>query len=439
MTTQHDCHTLRAQLFDYRLGELSALDCAAFEERAAACPDCHLYVHRIIDMMNLASSEDAWVEGDLEDDPELPDRMFANISATLGLDVEHKRPPATVLKGVFGEIQDDEDEDVVAPRHRPLLLSAAALLLIGFGGVIGYRVMTASDDAPTTSAPPIATQDVQPPTLPPKLAQEEPLLAQLEASVKTPRALKVFASKGATWRVSSPSAKAHVLNLEQGTVLVEFLPRSSESLKVITRGSTVDVTGTVFYVSQPESTKRAEVGVLTGEVKVRSVDRASAPAQTLATGQRVTLDGLQRIEALRDEDRAQPFVDLARHETLLASHQRTPAPAAKRPPRAADKLSINELSAQARQALMQKHYERAATLHERLLKRLGPKSTTRATVRLELANLYLTHLNQRAQAVGHLKRFVYDHPYDVATPSARTRLCRLLGADADAEPACATP
>lgn len=437
MTTQHDCQTLRAQLFDYRLDELSVLDRAAFEERAAHCPECHLYVHRIIEMMDLAASEDAWIEEDLGDDPNLPDRMFSNISATLGLDVEPKRAPAPILQGTFG--QPLEEEDVIAPRRHTFFLSAAALLLVGFGGVIGYHLMTSSPQSITIPPAPIAKQDVELPTPPTTPAKQESLFAKLEAKANTPRALKIFASKEAKWRVSSTSSKRHVLNLEQGTVLVEFLPSSSESLKVITRGSTINVTGTVFYVSQPKSSKLAEVGVLTGEVKVRAVSRTSSPAQTLATGQRLTLDDPQHIESLRAEDREQSFVDLARHETLLASRHKARMPATKPILKAPKGLSIDELSGQARQAIMQKHYERAATLHERLLKRLGSKSKARATIRLELANLYLTHLNQRNQALKHLKRFVYDHPYDIATPSARTRLCRLLGAQSEQEPACVTP
>jgi hypothetical protein len=439
MTTQHDCQTLRAQLFDYRLDELSVLDRAVFEESAAHCPECHLYVHRIIEMMDLASSEDAWIEEDLSDDPNLPDRMLANISATLGLDVEPKRAPAPVIQGAFG--LPLEDEEVVKPRQHTFFLSAAALLLVGFGGVIGYHLMTSSPQSITISPAPIAKKDAELPAPVPVKAPvpQESLFAKLEAKTNTPRALKVFASKEAKWRVSSTSSKKHVLNLEQGTVLVEFLPSSSESLKVITRGSTINVTGTVFYVSQPKSSKLAEVGVLTGEVKVRAVSRTSLPAQTLATGQRLTLDAPQQIESLRAEDREQSFVDLAHHETLLASRHKARAPSTRRVLKAPKGPSIDELSAQARQALMQKHYERAATLHERLLKRLGSKSKARATIRLELANLYLTHLNQRTQALKHLKRFVYDHPYDIATPSARTRLCRLLGAQSDQEPACVTP
>lgn len=442
MTTQHDCQALRAQLFDYRLGELSALDRAAFEERAAECAECHLYVHRIIEMLDLASSQDAWVEDELAEDPELPERMFAQISDTLGFDMEPQQAPATILKGVFGEASaQDEEQDEVRSSGFGFILSAAALLLVGLGGALGYHLLTSQPQAVSVAAPVVATKQAPAPVIAPQeVAQqpELPVLGQLTASTKTPQSLKVFASKEAKWKVNS-SAQRHVLTLERGTVLVEFLPTSSESLKVVTQGSTVEVTGTVFYVSQTDSKQRAEVGVLTGEVKVKATGQKQAPVQTLTKGQRLDLSAPTGISALRAEDRAQPFVDLTRHETLLATRKVAPRPAAKRPARAPSKPSIGELSAQARQALMEKHYERAATLHERLLKRLGSKSKTRATVRLELANLYLTHLNQRSRAIGHLKRFVYDHPYDVATPSARTRLCRLLGPQADSEPACGAP
>ena len=55
-----------------------------------------------------------------------------------------------------------------------------------------------------------------------------------------------------------------------------------------------------------------------------------------------------------------------------------------------------------------------------------------------MARLYTRNLSQRDKAIEHLREFVEQHPHDVAAPSARRKLCSLLGMRAHKEPACHT-
>ena len=98
--------------------------------------------------------------------------------------------------------------------------------------------------------------------------------------------------------------------------------------------------------------------------------------------------------------------------------------------------SDEELRKQAQKALRERDYQRAAKSYERLLERLPRGHNERASIRLELARLYMRYLGQRERAIDHLREFVEQHPLDVAAPSARRQLCQLLGMRASKDPAC---
>jgi len=91
---------------------------------------------------------------------------------------------------------------------------------------------------------------------------------------------------------------------------------------------------------------------------------------------------------------------------------------------------------EAREALRAGDASRAASLYEEALTRLGPAAPEAASVRLELARLYASRLGQSGRAVEHLRAFVDRYPEDVAAPSARQQLCRMLGPGAGDDVRC---
>ena len=64
-------------------------------------------------------------------------------------------------------------------------------------------------------------------------------------------------------------------------------------------------------------------------------------------------------------------------------------------------------------ALRERDYSRAAKNYERLLERLPKAHNERASIRLELARLYMRYLGQRERAIDHLREFVEQHPLDL--------------------------
>ena len=96
--------------------------------------------------------------------------------------------------------------------------------------------------------------------------------------------------------------------------------------------------------------------------------------------------------------------------------------------------NAESLRQQAQLAMRSRDYQRAASLYEGALRDMGRADS--AMTRLELANLYVHHLNQPRRAITHLRSFVQEHPKDIAAPTARQQLCKLLGPDASAEALC---
>ncbi|CAN0582484.1 unnamed protein product, partial [Laminaria digitata] len=158
---------------------------------------------------------------------------------------------------------------------RPWLkLAIAAAVLLGVGGALLATQLEPGGEQPRDQDG-LAVNDegnhsparVEPATSDASLARAFEQLQPQRASDDT---IKVFASAGAKWKLVG-KAPEHLLELEQGTVLVEFLPRQkNERLKVVSGETEVAVLGTVFYVSaeEPGEARPARVGVITGKVRV---------------------------------------------------------------------------------------------------------------------------------------------------------------------------
>lgn len=450
MNTSHQCQLVRDKIFDYRRGDLSEVDRALFEEQMLDCEECAMYISRMVEMMDLAASDDAWVDADLESDAQLPDRMFDAIAATIAATSDTKTDAAPVVQLNFPQLDEtpeEEEVEVSSTSWRPILI-AAALLVVGGGAFYAWQ----HTEQPTQPAPKVAKKQPAPeehikttpkPTPEPKANETSdatPVLASLTPQNSQTSAIKVFADNGAKWKVVH-KAKQHTLHLESGTVLVEFLPENGETLKVVAGQTTVDVVGTVFYVSK--KTRRARVGVLTGKVKVQRRDHQEAQTTVLSDGQALEQD---KVQTLHQEDAAQTLVNLTQHRQQLAVLKHSePEQEVKKPQQPPQKVkpalqnkpvSLNDLRKQAHQAMVERQYVKAIKINETILTRLKHKGHEAASIQLEIANIYMSRLGNKAQAAKHLKRFVKDHPHDVATPNATKQLCTLLGEQAKNESLC---
>jgi tetratricopeptide (TPR) repeat protein len=279
-------------------------------------------------------------------------------------------------------------------------------------------------------------------TTEPERATSVPELAGLRArATSRDEELRLFADEDAEYTLRGE--RDLVLVLERGTLLVEYLPETSRSLEVRSGGRTIDVVGTVFFVSsEPEN---HPVGVLAGAVEVREED-ASSPKR-IEAGESLTGDGESAQFRPDEMDEAIASIDLEEHHRRLErsarrrarrdaeeAATRRPKPSADEPPTLEQKRARAERDALA--ALSRREYGAAARHYERLLSMVDAGATRASTTRLELAQIYAMHLGRRARAIDHLRAFLDHHPEDVAAPSARARLCELLGPSAHAEPRC---
>lgn len=511
----HSCGTIREMVYNYRRGELSEVDAALFEDTIASCPSCGRYAMRVISMLDAAdevSPEDyigspltndyqdelfgsilAGIQGtdrlreddaSANDDPsgddehtpltddavDLPEptlREASNVSgAVVRLDAYMRgTKPLTTAHIEQGEDASDASHVMHAASASRLGWFIAAAALLATLGVTYWAVQSTTPIGPGTQHP---GEEVE-------LAQKSrdikylKSLDKMELDVTTPDAIKVFASQGASWSIQG-DAPDYTLNLEQGTILVEFLPTRRERLRVVSRHTSVDVVGTVFYVSSNEDSARddahnARVGVLTGKVRVKP--SPDAPVVELEDGQQIQEDA--RISAVPQAafERSRHMIDLDAHRAILAeraeersaiaTREQTPEPSPapktteikKQPareivttpssPAPSASERIDALKKEASSALREKDYAHAARKIEALLAIMPASHPERATFRLELARLYMRHSGKRQDAIEQLRTFIAEHPLDVAAPSARRQLCRLLGPESSKESECLLP
>ena len=484
MTRSHDCETIREMVFNYRRGELSELDAALFEESLLACHDCATYVGRIIDMLDVSVEAEAQVYVERPIDASFADSLFDSIAAQIeapafddddeDMDeeegVDNTPNPPVRLEFVSQEKRDEEAiddelfnfEDGAQASRWPRYLAAAAVLLgLGIGALVlkPWEKSAAQDDAIAENDQDGAADNLEAISATPDAALAK-AFQQLQPQNKANDTIKVFASAGAKWKLEG-KAPDHKLRLEQGTVLVEFLPKGdNEHLHVISGETEVAVLGTVFYVSaeEPGEDKPARVGVITGKVRVKQPAAGKEePVEVMLEDGQESKGGVQ-IRAIEPgmKQQTEAFVDIKAHQKALAERNEPPKehakvdvevePPVKVKPEEDQKVaattpvrkatSDEELRKQAQKALRERDYQRAAKSYERLLERLPRGHNERASIRLELARLYMRYLGQRERAIDHLREFVEQHPLDVAAPSARRQLCQLLGMRASKDPAC---
>ncbi|MBA2662249.1 MAG: zf-HC2 domain-containing protein [Bradymonadaceae bacterium] len=433
-----DCDEARRLAFEYRRGELAEADAASVAEHLQGCQGCRHYHERLDSMLGATRSS-----GPMEPAPFDTNALFARITTQLQPQADE---PALVVEAAL-----DDDDDLFEEERSSRWLWAVAALVAAVVALV--TVPPLFDD---TSAP-AHSQDVLDQALVPVISApvEPDLLATVVARPLENLAVKVFASELANWSLTGE--QDYELSVQSGTVLVEFLPIEGATLRVKSPRFEVQVIGTVFYVVAEE---QAAVGVLTGKVEVQPT--SGAPA-VVSTGQEILADREVRpMSALRLVE-ASRHVDLLAHEKNLAalagpkdeadgddgddgddsSEQASAALAqpndrqAAQPQFRAHPSSTEEQIRQAAdKAMRARNYAEAARHYERLLTVLPAHDPASASVTLDLARLYRQRLARPQKAIEHLRRFVVRWPDDVATPSAREELCRLLERAAQTDPLC---
>ena len=404
-------------------------------------------------------------EMDKESRPsQVTDDLFAAITAGITADSTETAPkeaPPVFLSPELAIATDsntpllhdgEEETSSLHPRRSSSLpfLALAALALLCAGGAVwwGAQREAAQQKGIDSSSPLLATKT--PSSEPPSLS-----FGDLHAAEESHEAIELFESDGARWNIEE-SALHTTLVLEKGTLLVEFVPsRQGERLRVVTGRTSVDVLGTVFYVSassseEPDAAQTPRVGVLTGKVRVeRQTSERSSTHVMLTDGEEILSGSTEpRPIARASLDSGHDLVDIQAHHAALArrraSHiaslheakaeaKSTSAPSSTPPAAEKPKRVTNEeIRHLADQAQRDRNWGRAAKEFERLLSRIpSSDSSQRASVRMELHRIYSKHLRNEERTLHHLRAFIHEHPHDIATPRFTRALCRELGPDTD--------
>ena len=435
-TEEKSCRAIRERAFDYRRGELSEEQLAVFVEHLERCEACRDFADRLDIVIGAARDYDYDVGA------EKADAMFDEIAGRIG----------ESGSGESGseESGSEEDEGDVPTIGRPWGMYVGVAAAAAVGLIVGAVVLGVWRTEPGSERGAVADEQgaggeessadegfagLQP-------ATEAPASVDGSAGEPVPDNVRVFASKSADWRLSGEEALT--LDVDRGRMLVEFIPNGGQTLRVDAPGYSVEVVGTVFYVSAGESDETL-AGVVEGEVEV---ERDSGPSVRLTRRQEVT-GGFERREMSGERRRQlESYVDLEAHRRALAevaadeprveetpdtpaTEQKGIGAAKGRGPVGApsddpsDEGELSQLRRRADRAVGQGFYGRAERQYLDFLDRAPAGHDAVGPVHLDLASLYIKRLDQPAKAVPHLKTFVDRWPEDVAASSARRTLCEL--------------
>ncbi|MGM0555797.1 MAG: zf-HC2 domain-containing protein [Myxococcota bacterium] len=448
MTERWTHDDVRDRAFEYRRGELEPEKRESVEAHLESCAACRDYVEKLFTLMSSPTD----IEAPSDD---YADALFGEIVARM----ESEKGQA--------ERGADEGEAVFAPAASgfrwgtaAIGLAAGFLLAVGIGWLLSSTGMFSADRQ--EDVPAVADKQVE--QEPSAARQESPVestaatqLADLRAEPSNRAGVGILASKGASWSLAGDDEL--VLDLERGTVLVEYLPREGRQFRVEAPGMNVRVVGTIFYVS---TDGRSSAGVVTGEVEV---EHEGGEAVQVREGQRIISDGqvepmpTKSVEALRAQ------VDVRRHHAALrkrmdedeTSRKRAddvdasePEPArvelappteADEPPGGAGELNgvLAKRRAEAEAAIRAGKYRRAETIYGDLVEQLDPAHPAAPSIHLDLAGLYLEQMDRPEKALPYLRGFLRKWPNDVASSAVKRRLCAVvdeLGVD---DPRCTEP
>ncbi|MEZ4460702.1 MAG: hypothetical protein R3E66_13435 [bacterium] len=385
--------------FDYVRGDLAEDEAALIEEKMHASPAYREYVKRIDSLVGGARKAPPESEHPFD-----ADALFGRIEAA----VAPAAKPAVVL-----HLPTVEDQDMPTPRPVgrwvSLGVALAACLAAGL-----YFLLRSSPTPPPASD----VANIVDPAEQPSAQVEHVAVAPVELDDEE---VGLYASQGARFALSEGLDKR--LKLEEGTVLVEFVPQSGGRLTVDADQFEVRVVGTIFYASTDGG---GVVGVVAGEVVVTPEN--GAPTAVKAGQEYRMQGGLQAASADRVAE-AELHVDVERHLDVLAARAVVKdAPIGPRKVNAPKRLSPENAQTRddANRLIREGDVEGGAAMLEKLLGKLNASDPIAGSIRLDLARIYLKRLGRPQQAAIHLRRFVTTRPNDAATPLARDEYCRIV-------------
>jgi hypothetical protein len=363
---------------------------------------------------------------------------------------------------------DDLFATVPPPRRRqaPVFFAVAAVVLLTFGLV--YLLQAPPEPAPQQPVVVADNADTTPAL--PAVPAPANRFADLTTTAQGTDDIRVYALPGAEWELTEGAENR--LDLRQGAIFVEYIRQADESLTVHTDTFDVRVVGTVFYVSAESA--ESEVGVLAGTVEVAMAGQETAvrvqggeqfDTETGAT----TLQPETREQLMQRVDPAEHEVRLQQATAALQNTEVPNDPALQRPvdqisalpapgvernlpresarpsgapeedaasirpeppvaveePDASPRTTTADLLAAGRSAERNGEWRVAAESYEQALRVMPRGANDAATVRLDLARIYLRRLQSPESGMLQLRTFLQTWPQDPAAASVREELCRL--------------
>ena len=463
MTSSMNCDTARDLFFELRQGRVEPDQKISFQEHLQQCSACRDYVEKLDTMLDEAMIWEPAAEPDLDrqelfasilgelQQPEpsnQSDQLNERVSQKSVVSLAARRLPKSSSlepeEAVFDEDLHRWAELQHRRRHlRTLLISAAAVILLAI-------------------AWPLLLSDLLP--------EQAPATAPSSGLDRAERLaisdnLRLFPSPQARWNLSAADSGWEV-DLQAGSLVIEFLPSQGEELHFQLPEATGKVVGTVFYLNGDNS----EVGVLTGGVQVAPAggeERLIRDRQAWRGGELIDVDPArwQQLQRLVDPEEHNRLLALATSESSpdlpqkddsisplatkptpearpspdgapirAVSSQQASQPSPATPPKQ-ERPGPTRLRLQAERALRDHDFQRATALYEDLLELLPPADRAAGSIRLDLARIYHRHLDDLESTAKHLRFFVQTWPDDAVTPQALAELCRLVDNPAQ-EPHC---
>jgi anti-sigma factor RsiW len=444
MTERWTHDDVRDRAFEYRRGELEVEKRERVEAHLQSCAACRDYVEKLFTLMSSPTQIEA-------PSTDYADTLFAKIEAQI--ESEQR-----------GGEKDDHQDVVFAPAESGFRWSAAAVgLAAGFLLAVGvvWLLSTSGTFAPDPSSgePTLAerrAKDEGPADEPADEhaapTTEAAAFAELRAEPSKRPGIGVLASQDARWSLDGDDDL--VLELEHGTVLVEYLPREERQFRVRAPDMDVRVVGTIFYVS---ANGASTAGVVTGAVEVEADNGETVQIEE---GQRITAGGEVEPIPTESADVLRAQVDVRRHHAALrqrmnrAARQQRPDSEASESEPAREKVARRQASAdppsnereltgtlarrraEAESAIRAGQYRRAETIYRDLIAKLDPAHPAAPSIHLDLAGLYLEQMDSPKKALPYLRGFLQKWPNDVASSAVQRRLCVVAGELGVDEPRC---
>ncbi len=440
--TRLTCDNVRSYAFLIRHERLDPVVASEVAEHCSGCVECSAYVGRLDDVLSVAAEMPASVVPKVD-----ADALFGRIMGAIEGGSAEYTPDASAGSSVSPNGDTELDDGGVSERSDTVaatlpagtssrtdgdggagdrgrgvrfggLMLAAAMLVALFAGLFASGILERA---------------------PGEAAVLQPLAGLAWESPAAEESATIVPAEGAVWERVTGGVR-----LESGSLVIEYLGVDGRSFVVTTPHREIAVTGTVLFVSVGEAT---EAGVVVGSIEVRDSDDRQ---RTLRDGQMIGGHGVvdvpaetagviaavvdvaghnARLERRREEARTRAEAEARAAEAArLAAERRAAAPA-----RVSEREEVRTSRRERGYAAMRAgEYREAATLLERAL-RSGEGG---ASLRLDLARIYLRHLGRTEAAVRHLEAFVRSAPNDPASGAVRAQLCGLEAGRARAPDLC---